>query len=382
MLKIADGSRIVPAGPPDVAPSVQIRPCVVADLPEVARLFKVTFQRRARPGSIPLETYLKEVFLDHPWRDADLVSLVFVNPNGTIGGFIGILPLRLIYNGVPIRAASAGSLMVDQPTENPLAGARLLRSFLNGPQELSISDSANEVSQRMWGKLGASVAGAYSMEWLRVFRPVGFLAALAGDRSAAFGFLRQVAVPLDAAATRMAQGLFGIADDSDRGVDVGDEELLDVLPRLAERYVLRPDWDRESLAWFLSQAAEKERFGGLVRRVIRGRDGAATGAYLYCVRRRGIGFVLQTLARPGAEEAVVDDLFADARRRGAVALRGRVQPEFSDVLLRRRAVFVHAASTVVHSRRAELVSVIAGGEALITGLAGESWSRLIGGMFM
>jgi len=45
-------------------------------------------------------------------------------------------------------------------------------------------------------------------------------------------------------------------------------------------------------------------------------------------------------------------------------------------------VFVHAASTVIHSRRADLLAVVAGGEALLTGLAGESWSRLIGGVFL
>lgn len=381
MLNVASGSKDEPAGAPETAPPVGIRPCVADDLPEVARLFRKTFLSPAGSGSMPLESYLKEVFLNHPWRDADLPSLVYVKPDGVIGGFIGVLPLRLIHNGVPVRAASAGSLMVDQPAENPLAGARLLRSFFGGPQELSISDSANELSQLMWSKLGGRTAGAYSMEWLRVFRPVGFAVAMAGERGGSRS-LRRLAVPLDGLATRIGWRLFALVEESDRGVDVEDEELLEVLPRLAERYALRPAWDRRSLAWFLSHAAEKERYGGLVRRVIRGRGGAPTGAYLYCVRPRGVGFVLQMLAALGAEEAVVDDLLADARRRGAVAVRGRVQPEFSDVLLRRRAFFLHAASTVVHSRRADLVSVIAGGEALITGLAGESWSRLIGGMFM
>ncbi|MEP5514782.1 MAG: hypothetical protein ABJP87_07555, partial [Bauldia litoralis] len=74
--------------------------------------------------------------------------------------------------------------------------------------------------------------------------------------------------------------------------------------------------------------------------------------------------------------------FADAKRRGAVAIRGRVQPEFADLLLRRRAVFLHASSMVVHARRSDLFAPIHGGEALITGLAGESWSALIGGLFI
>ena len=68
--------------------------------------------------------------------------------------------------------------------------------------------------------------------------------------------------------------------------------------------------------------------------------------------------------------------------RGLVALRGRVQPEFAGILLRRRAVFLQAASTVMHSRHQELLAPIRTGDALITGLAGESWSRLIGGRFI
>jgi len=379
MLNLAGASGAKSA---EAALPAAIRPCVAADLPAVARLFRETFLRDDRGGSVPLEAYLKDVFFDHPWRDAEPSSLVYVNPDGTIGGFIGVMPLRLLHNGVPVKAASAGSLMVERPADNPLAGARLMRSFFAGPQEFSVSDSANDVSQRMWEKLGGRTAAAYSMEWLKVLKPAGFAAALAADKHAAFGFLRHLAVPVDAVAVRLARGLFADDDHAATGVDVDDAALLDVLPRLAERYALRPAWDRASLSWFLAHAAEKERYGGLVRRVIRGRRDDTVGAYLYCVRPKGVGFVLQTLAERGAEETVVADLLADARRRGAVAVRGRVQPEFADALLRRRAVFVHAASTVIHSRRADLLAVVAGGEALLTGLAGESWSRLIGGVFL
>ena len=100
------------------------------------------------------------------------------------------------------------------------------------------------------------------------------------------------------------------------------------------------------------------------------------------MRPGGVAFVLQVLAAPKAREAVVDDLLADASRRGAVAVRGRVQPDLADVLLRRHAVFVHSSSTVVRSGRKDLLSMIQAGEAMITGLACESWSGLIGGFFI
>jgi hypothetical protein len=378
MLEVAQAGMATVSGEAQAV----IRPCVTADLPEVARLFRKTFLRGGRRGTLPLEAYLKDIFLDHPWRDTALSPLVYVDPDGTVCGFIGVLPVRLVHNGVAVRAASAGSLMVEHAAENPLAGARLMRAFFGGPQEFSVSDSANDVSQRMWERLGGRTAPTYSMEWLRVLRPVGFSAAVLADRRPFLGFLRALAVPFDALALRLAGGLLAADPPPEAGAEVDDAALFDVIPKLAERYALRPAWDRESLAWFLAHAAEKERYGPLVRRVVRGRRGEVIGASLYCVRRRGIAFVLQILAERGAEEAVVADLLADARMRGAVAVRGRVQPEFADALLRRKAVFLHVASTMVQSRRADLLAVVASGEALLTGFAGESWTRLIGGFFL
>ncbi len=39
------------------------------------------------------------------------------------------------------------------------------------------------------------------------------------------------------------------------------------------------------------------------------------------------------------------------------------------------------ASTVVHSRDEELLKAMTGSQAFLNGIAGEQWSRLIGGHF-
>ena len=44
--------------------------------------------------------------------------------------------------------------MVDKPAEHPLAGARLLRSYLTGPQELCVSETSNPIAQGMWERIG------------------------------------------------------------------------------------------------------------------------------------------------------------------------------------------------------------------------------------
>src|ERR1700730_4120580 len=112
-------------------------------IPEVAKLFQTVFRDPRKTAPAALEQYLLELFCKPPWYDPELPSRVLILPDGTVGGFIGVIPLNMSFGGQPIRTALASSIMVENPKANPLAGAALLRSFVNGPQDLSISESAN-----------------------------------------------------------------------------------------------------------------------------------------------------------------------------------------------------------------------------------------------
>ena len=365
-------------------PASRIRALEPADIPAIADQFQRTFRNSRQPAPDSLKAYLAELFLHHHWRDTDLASRVYINGKGQLGGFIGVLPLRLVFNGRPVRAAAAGSLMVDNPAANPLAGARLLRSFLAGPQDLSISETANAVSMGMWERLGHQAVPAYSMDWLRVLRPAGFaVAALAHNLRPA-----RVLAPVGALADRVGSRIGreplrpdlqtrGYASDK----EIGDEELIAHIPQFIEHYPLRPDWDEASLAWFLEHAARKERHGAISKRMVYARDGAPLGFYIYYKRARGVGWVLQILARADAAAGVVESLLSHAYRNGCVALRGRSHPQITGILMRRKSLFYCLSSTVVHSENRDLLAPIRSGDALITGLAGEAWSRIIGGEF-
>jgi hypothetical protein len=52
-----------------------------------------------------------------------------------------------------------------------------------------------------------------------------------------------------------------------------------------------------------------------------------------------------------------------------------------EAMLSKRIAFVPVASTVVHSRDEELLKAMTGSQAFLNGIAGEQWSRLIGGHF-
>jgi hypothetical protein len=362
--------------------TTQIRPCTADDIPAVAGLFQRTFRdsRIAAPAS--LQSYLRELYFEHPWRDPDLASKVFV-ADGTVGGFIGILPLRLAFRGATIRAAVAGSLMVDKPQENPLAGARLLRAYLGGPQELSLSDSANAVSRGMWERLGGKTMPAESMEWVRAFRPATTALALAADGSPLLRLARPVAFAADRIARLVKHDLlrFQPAAADARDTEASDEELIRLIPELTQAYDVRPAWEPATMRWILAHAARKERHGPVVRRIVRDRNGGLLGCYVYYGRRGGVAWALQVLTRPDGIEPVLDNLFANAFRLGCVGIRGRTQARLLEGLQRRHCLFFTHTSTMVHCANAELVAAIRAGDGLVTGLSGDGWTRLIGDTF-
>jgi hypothetical protein len=363
------------------ADTARIRPCTPDDVPAVAELFQRTFRDPRIAAPAALQAYLRELYFEHPWRDPDLASKVFV-ADGTVAGFIGILPLRLTFRGATVRAAVAGSLMVEKPQENPLAGARLLRAYLGGPQELSLSDSANAVSRGMWERLGGKTMPAESMEWVRPFRPAATALALAADVAPPWRLAWPLAVAADGAARLIKHDLLRLEPAGDtRDSEAGDDELVRLIPELAQAYEVRPAWEPATLRWILSHVARKERHGPMVRRIVRDPNGGVLGCYIFYGRRGGVAWVLQVLARPDAVEPVLDNLLANAVRLGCVGIRGRTQARLLDGLQRRHCLFFTHTSTVVHSTNAELVAAIRAGDGLVTGLSGDAWTRLIGDTF-
>ena len=361
-----------------------IRACTADDIPAVASLFQKAFRDRAKAAPASLESYLRELFLEHPWREPDTPSRVFVGADGRVRGFIGVLPMRMSFHGQPVRAALASSLVVDNPAEHPLAGARLLRSYLTGPQELCVSETSNPIAQGMWERIGGRSIAEYSMEWLRPLKPAGLGVALAAEKLPFARVFRPVVALADRALARFAPGLAWPAPamhaiNSD--ADVDDEALLDHIPQFAAHYALRPDWDRASLGWFLRHAAQKNHHGQLFRRMVYGRKDAPVGCYLSYGRPGHIAWVLQVLALPEAVEAVFVSLLAHAERQGCVAVRGRTQPQLLDTLLRHRCALFQRSATTVYSANADLLGAIGSGDAFIIGLAGEGWTRLIGETF-
>lgn len=359
----------------------EARPLRPSDIPGVAQLFQRTFRKPDKAAPAALRDYLEEVFLNHPWQDPEQTSKVIVDGEGAVAGFVGVLPQRLQFDGTMVRVSVLGTLMSNEPERNPLVGAKLLRSALNGGHDLSFSESANPLSLKMWEKSGGVTLPLLSLSWLRILNPATLPVAMLSERYPLASALAPLTGGLDRLVRRVAPDTFGLELERprDAGFDVGADEFAAAIPTLCARFRIRPLWDEQILTWLLRHAATKGRFGAVMMRLVKGKGGRVVGGYIYYGKPRGAAFVLQLLAEPGAERPVVDDLLAHAAASGFSAVRGRVQPEFVDALVRRKSLMLRRSAAVMHTRNETLkAALLGGGDALITGLAAEAWTKLIG----
>jgi hypothetical protein len=354
----------------------QIRACVPEDVPRVADLFQVILRGLPVPAPRSLQQYLLELFFKPPSLDPELPSLVYIAPDGAVGGFIGVIPSRMSFRGKPIRAAIGSSFMVEKVKDSPFAGAALLKAFLSGPQELSITDSANSIAEPMWKQFGGQLLRLESMQWLRVLRPGGLILS----RFLAIEFPLPVARPICVAVDRIvAPHRFQLkAKVMARTIDIdrNDDLLLNYFGEFAAQYSLRPIWEVDCLKWRLSHAAQNRRLGKLVCRAVYGKT-ALLGCYLYYSRPHGIAKVLQIMTSSDAVGMVLDSLLEDAYQNRCVAVRGRAHSRLMDELLSHNCIFFGSGSVLVHSRNADIMEEACSGNAFLSGLAGEEWSRIV-----
>ena len=76
-----------------------IRPCEPDDLPEVAAMFLRTFRGRPHEPPASLIEHMRDLYFGHPAYDRRMGSLVHLQANGAIDGFIGAFPQPLLLHG-------------------------------------------------------------------------------------------------------------------------------------------------------------------------------------------------------------------------------------------------------------------------------------------
>lgn len=348
-----------------------VRPLAGADIPAVADLWTRCFPFET-PSPARLAARLATVFLDHPWRDPDLPSLVHEDARGTPVGFLGVIPRPMSLDGAPLRAAVSTRLMV-HPEHRGAAALRLLQTFLRGPQDLSLADLGSASSRVLWERLGGAVAASYCLQWCRPLAPAR--AALAGlafrRRSRTAEWLaRTLDRAADAALRNLPAGPFRRRPPRCTGEALSTEELLACLAASASAYALAPRYTASSLAWLLGVVESKL---SPLRRV-RVRDGdAVIGWYVYGLAG-DVGKVLRLSALRGRFGDVMEHLLDDAYRHGAALVTDRLEPRLGAELDDALYVVRRAPWVLVHSRSRRALDAVARGDAVLSRMEGEWWA--------
>lgn len=346
-----------------------IRQFTEDDIPAVIALRRRAFAFTERPQDGALGAYFHEVFLGRRAEPDGPVSLVYER-GGRVVGFLGVLARRIRFLGEPLRAAVGTQFMVD-PESRGVPAVALARAFFAGPQDFSLSDSANDRARRLWCANGGHVSLLHSLTWTLPLRPASYLLARSNGRAG--GVLRRAARPVARAADLL------LARHPPRAILEPDADLSGAAMaqhwcRATQERAFAPVYDRPTLEWMLRRLPEKKSLGELHGSLARGPSGEALGWFLYFLNRRGVSEVAQLAALPGRYGQVLDHLLAHAGGRGAVMVSGRLDPALLPELAQRRAVLRREGPWVlIHSKRPEVLATVERGDAFLSRLDGEWW---------
>jgi hypothetical protein len=129
------------------------RPLIESDLPQVADLYWNFMRDRKGPAPPAVRSVFQTLYFTNPWRDSSISSLVYEDRSGKIVGFLGVIARKMSLCGQPIRVAFGGNFVVSPEARKSLAGMRLLGTYMAGEQDLSATDSANDISRTLLEKL-------------------------------------------------------------------------------------------------------------------------------------------------------------------------------------------------------------------------------------
>jgi hypothetical protein len=260
-----------------------------------------------------------------------------------------------------------------------MAAMQLVKTFMKGTQDVSITDSANENSRQLLRSLGFSVVPVYSLLWARPLRPSLYafhgLARLKKSKlmTKAGSLAKPVCSLTDALAARVAVSPFRQArPDSTTGEELSVEILLQCLNTIPSRQLLLPEYDLGSLDWVLKFVSERKALGDVRRVLVRDKGQKPIGWFIYYLVPGGVGEVLQLGAESPSVSKVLDHLFYDAWEHGLIGLHGRLEPQFMQELTLKSCFFLRNGSwTLVHSNKPELLGLIQSGTAFFSRLDGE-----------
>jgi GNAT superfamily N-acetyltransferase len=366
----ADGAVAVSPAPRRLG---DIRPLERTDLEAATALFELALGsgvRNVDPAKLGL---FERTFLDNPWADPELPSLVATDERGRVIGFIGAEVRLMSFGGRTVRAVWGQDFVVEPEARRLGVGALLLHRMLNGRQDMTLTDTATETTRELWTRLGGDTLELKSLHWVRLLRPwrVAAHETIPHVRPRLRAVLRPLAATLDAATAAAAAGSLRPDPVDEAAVPLTPRTLVEALPTVTRRMTLYPAYDVPYLEWLFGELVRVKRRGQLIAHLVLDGAGRPLGWYLYYLRPGWRSEVLQLVADEHAAGRVLDHLLFHAYKHGSAAVRGRLEPGLVETVARRRCLLWHRGGALVHSSDPELLCALHSSGSVVTRLEGE-----------
>jgi len=356
-------------------PPGHVRPLESKDLESIAALRQRCFRLGRHQDLGALTKQLQTVFLDNPWRDHGVESLVFETPEGTILGFGGMIgrPMRMC--GEPLLAAVSSQTMVDPEARQQGIALAILRNCLDGPQDLLFADQANAAFSHLLETLGGVTIKEIGLQWCYPLRPLRWSAGLLDKAPAlkwSLRFARPILHGLDYLSARATRSKH-TPPKNYQEEPLTTEQLFARLGGVIEHYDLAPEYNLKGLEWAISLLGQgfssKEHLEA--RRVV-GPEGETRGFFLAIINPGRVTTAVQFWATFSGFEDTMSELLNIARENQCLAVKGRLQPEFmTNFATAPGSLSVSPNRVTLVTTRPDLLTCIREGRAWLTYLDGE-----------
>ncbi|MCF7855114.1 MAG: hypothetical protein K9N51_09980 [Candidatus Pacebacteria bacterium] len=305
-------------------------------------------------------------------------SLVYESPVDGITGFLGVFRRPMVFRGNLIDAAIGTQFLVDpDKRQGGITALQLLRKFLSGPQQLSITDGAQDTTRLLWQAAGGDAVFLQCLDWFRILRPASHNLLLLRKRkrlNSFLQFLTPVSKVVDSMVHRLPVGPYRLCPASGVKEAASLDAILEAMTRFSKQYSLHPSLNEMQLRWLLDYATLSEKRGSLHRAVARDSRGQPAGWGLYYIQPGDTCKVLQVGGPEHYLVKVLTHIYNHAWREGGTAVSGRLQPWLLGPLPRRNC-YARCLSlgVLAHSKNKDILHAIHAGDAFLSRLEGEWW---------
>jgi len=355
-----------------------IRPFEIDHLERVITLLRESFPGFERRPLDEVTRKFRERFLDSPCVSTRFPSLIHLEDDGSITGFIGTLPQRFHIDGRELDGVLLADLMVGPTCSLGMAGYHITKEAMGFGQDFTFTNRNGPNVAPMWRRLKSVLIWPYCVEWSIELQP----SRLAYDQlSRRMQGKKRLLLPFVAAARpaftrRDAQALR--AREASTEPPEGTIEPLDATSSIQAFEAvgtagrLRLASVPELHQWVLDYLADYPARGEFVGRVVRDKRGKARGWYAFFVGPNGWHEVVSMEAVDGWGGHVVEHLRRDSLERGGVRLFGETCARNMDPILEAGgAILPRKWGFYANSSDPAVMESLRTGEAIISGFEDE-----------